>query len=353
MYDRDTAMLEMYDISVKSIRKVRGGWLCMAEDGLYVWRETDAGEERLRLEAELCQAAETAGMTELWQSSGGVGSLRMDHFIKNREEHYLTSDRFGRRFVLKEWTDGRECEVRKEEDLYMGARACACMHRAFQGVSAGELSIGSLKTAEPFFELWSRRKRELIRVQRYVQRRRNKNELEQLIMKKTPIYLEQAEWAMEMLNRVSDQIDNKICHGDFHYHNLIFDKNESWICCSSRIHMGPQIGDFYLFLRKCMEKHSWNWQLAETLLTIYCKINPISEAERQLLYCLFLFPEKYWKQINFYIQSNKAWVPEKNVRKLVQVIRQEEKRQNFLAHLNRFILHPEQNLLYGTSVYTT
>ena len=94
-----------------------------------------------------------------------------------------------------------------------------------------------------------------------------------------------------------------------------------------------------------MEKHGWNWQLAETLLTIYSNSNPISQVERQLLYCLFLFPEKYWKQINFYIQSNKAWVPEKNIRKLVQVIRQEEKRQNFLAHLNQFILHPEQDPL--------
>lgn len=344
MYDRDTAMLEMYDISIKNIRKVRGGWLCMAEDGLYIWQETDAGEERLQLEADLCKAAEMAGMTEFWQLSGGMGSLRMDHFIKNREEHYLTSDRFGRNFVLKEWTEGKECEVKNEEDLYMGAQACACMHRALKIISAEEYS-DRLATAEPFLELWERRKRELVRVQRYVRKRHNKNELEQLIMKKTPIYLEQAEWAMEMLNGVSDQIDNEICHGDFHYHNLIFGKNENWICRSSRIHLGPQIGDFYLFLRKCMEKHGWNWQLAETLLTIYSNSNPISQVERQLLYCLFLFPEKYWKQINFYIQSNKAWVPEKNIRKLVQVIRQEEKRQNFLVHLNQFILHPEQDPL--------
>ena len=28
------------------------------------------------------------------------------------------------------------------------------------------------------------------------------------------------------------------------------------------------------------------------------------------------YPEKYWKQLNYYYNANKAWIPDKNVEKL-------------------------------------
>ena len=398
MYDRDTAMLEKYDLSVKNIRKVRGGWLCVAQEGLFLWKESRSGEERLNLEDAICRKTEEMGISRIWGCAGGSNRLRMDRFVRNREGQLLTEDERDRKFVLKQWTEGRECDVKNTEDLYEGARAAACMHQMLRTVKVdsltgetgseqdvcrqaeteqaacgqaetgqaacgqtetGQIVCGqtetkgivfeqtvtdqaavepqanplSLAVQESYEELWNRRKREISRVQSYVRKRRNKNAFEQMIMKETPYFSRQAQEALELLNGLPQNMERYICHGDFHYHNLVFGKQETWICQSSRFHLGYQITDFYLFLRKCMEKQGWNWQLAEDLLNLYRRICPVTRNDLQLLYCLFLFPEKYWKQLNFYVQSNKAWMPEKNVVKLRNLIQQEEHRQEFLEKL--------------------
>lgn len=332
MYDRDTAMLEKYDLTVKNIRKVRGGWLCITQEGLFLWKESRSGEERLDLEDEICRRAKEMGLSHIWNCAGGSDTLRMDRFMRNEDGKLLTEDDYGRKFVLKEWTEGRECDVKNTEDLRNGARAAACMHQILRTVKPGTTAV--LADQESYQELWERRKREISRVQSYVRKRHNKNTLEQLIMKETPYYANQAQEALELLAQSSKGVEKHICHGDFHYHNLIYGKQGNWICQSNRFHMGYQIADFYLFLRKCMEKQEWDWQLAKDLLSMYRRCCPVSREDLQLLYCLFLFPEKYWKQLNFYVQSNKAWMPEKNIVKLKNLVNQEEKRQMFLENLH-------------------
>jgi spore coat protein I len=358
MYERDTAMLEQYDLTVKNIKKVRSGWLCIAQEGLFLWKEGSAKEERLSLENWICEKSCEMGLSHMWNQAGGSGELRLDHFVRNKEGQLLTTDGFGRKFVLKTWTEGHECEVKNVEDFYTGARAAACMHQMFRMIkpelekqqtkqsvqdSNGEVEVPVVKllaVQESYEDLWNRRRREISRVQSYVRKRNNKNSFEQILMKETPYYAKQAQKALELLPEMSSSGKLQICHGDFHYHNLIYGKQKTWICQTNRFHVGEQISDFYVFLRKCMEKQGWNWILAEHLLELYRSHCPVSGEEMQLLYCLFLFPEKYWKQLNFYLQSNKAWMPDKNVTKLKNLMNQETKRQEFLEKLRKYA-YPE------------
>jgi hypothetical protein len=48
---------------------------------------------------------------------------------------------------------------------------------------------------------------------------------------------------------------------------------------------------------------------------------------------LFLYPEKYWKQLNYYYNANKAWIPARNTDKLRVLEEQEEARQAFLKEI--------------------
>ena len=77
----------------------------------------------------------------------------------------------------------------------------------------------------------------------------------------------------------------------------------------NRMHLGIQVSDLYRFMRKVMEKHGWN------------------------MYYLFLYPEKYWKQLNFYFNANKAWIPERNIDKLHGLEEQQQLRNSFLRRL--------------------
>ena len=99
------------------------------------------------------------------------------------------------------------------------------------------------------------------------------------------------------------------------------------------MHFGVQVTDLYHFLRKVMEKHEWNSALGQSVLDVYQKYLPLSETERKCLHYLFLYPEKYWKQINFYYNANKAWIPEKNIEKLKKLEEQEKNRWKFLHQL--------------------
>lgn len=48
--------------------------------------------------------------------------------------------------------------------------------------------------------------------------------------------------------------------------------------------------------------------------------------EKFVYYGVFLYPEKFWKIINYYFNSNKAWSSDKNQEKLKQFQFQEEKK---------------------------
>ncbi|MBR0305270.1 MAG: spore coat protein CotS, partial [Lachnospiraceae bacterium] len=99
----------------------------------------------------------------------------------------------------------------------------------------------------------------------------------------------------------------------------------------NKMHLGLQIEDLYYFMRKVMEKHDWDGALGSAMLESYERVLPMTETERECLYYLFLYPEKYWKQINFYYNANKAWVPARQTEKIYSLERQQEARMEFVT----------------------
>ena len=82
-----------------------------------------------------------------------------------------------------------------------------------------------------------------------------------------------------------------------------------------------------------MEKHEWDQKLGEQMLSSYDKVLPLKSRDRQYLYYLFLYPEKYWKQVNFYYNARKTWIPARNMEKIQTLEAQTDARKKFLAIL--------------------
>ena len=101
----------------------------------------------------------------------------------------------------------------------------------------------------------------------------------------------------------------------------------------TRMHLGIQVSDLYRVMRKVMETHGWNMDLGLSMLDSYERVLPMDRQERTCLYYLFLYPEKYWKQLNFYFNANKAWIPERNIDKLHGLEEQQQLRNSFLRRL--------------------
>ena len=100
-----------------------------------------------------------------------------------------------------------------------------------------------------------------------------------------------------------------------------------------KVNYAPAVQDLYDFLRKVMEKNNWDIPLGKTLLEAYSNIRPLSVREFEVLKAILSYPEKFWKIINYYYNSNKAWYSEKNEDKLKQFRKQEKLRWKFIDNM--------------------
>lgn len=82
----------------------------------------------------------------------------------------------------------------------------------------------------------------------------------------------------------------------------------------------PQICDLGQFMRKILEKYQWDLRIGEDMILSYDREKSLSDRERVCLKCYLSYPWKFWKLANFYTNSNKVWISQKNLEKLEQTI---------------------------------
>ena len=71
-----------------------------------------------------------------------------------------------------------------------------------------------------------------------------------------------------------------------------------------------------------------------SIIEAYSEVRPVSDDDMKLLRINFLYPEKFWKVINFYNNSNKSWIPRKSIEKLEGVLAQNDARRAFIETLH-------------------
>ena len=74
------------------------------------------------------------------------------------------------------------------------------------------------------------------------------------------------------------------------------------------------------------------------MIRAYQEIRPLSEDELEYMAVRLSYPEKFWKVVNSYYHSNKAWIPEKSVEKLRTAIAQTEQKKRLLNSIFSFHL---------------
>lgn len=106
-------------------------------------------------------------------------------------------------------------------------------------------------------------------------------------------------------------VNGEISHGSYTYHNVLIGGKDTYVVNFDRYKNECQISDLYQFIRKVMEKYNWENSVFYRLLDEYDRICPLDDNELELLMTLLSYPEKFWKIINQYINSNKSWIPDK------------------------------------------
>ena len=344
MNEKSLEVLKQYDFEVNRVLRGRGGMILNTDRGVKLFLECVKSDKYYERENDITRRVADSGF--LW----------VDTYVQNSSGEILTPDEDGRRFYVKDWYEGKECNVRDLKDLCRAVQTLAQLHLVLLEI-AGELSGTSEEQNENDVKaqspadieagaetqlrlMYTRHMKELKLTGNYLKNKKKKSEFEQLAYKNIGSFFSEAEKAVQLLaeSQFQERLSyakktGELCHGSYNYHNIIFSNGNTAVTNFDKYKNEWQISDLYQFMRKILEKYDWDIQTAYKMMEEYDKIKPVSDTERALLAALFAFPEKFWKVMNYYFNSNKAWIPPKTKEKLEKVVQQNEKRQKFLETL--------------------
>lgn len=327
MNDRSLSLLEQYEVEVSRTRKGRGAILCDTDQGCLIFKEYAGSAEKLGVQDRL--------LTQITS----MGKVRVENIIPARDGSLFVKDNDGVSYILKTYFEGRECNIYDRSECVEAVKVLARLHSCMElpACEAGEAPRFSQERE------YEKHNRELRKVRRYLRKKGQKNWFEICLQNSFDYFLDQAlevtqEWQTYSQGAVSDDRSVSVyCHGDYQYHNIVKYNGEWCVINFEKCMQDNPIRDLYLLLRKLLEKGGWNISLGSELLAAYEAEMPISAYSRIDLYYRLAYPEKFWKIVNFYFNSGKAWIPERNQEKLEKLIGQEEAKQRFLDGVFREI----------------
>lgn len=319
MNDKYRELLEQYDIQVLSTFRSRGTFQCETDKGLALLKEYHGSLKKLALEYE-------------WKAKlAEAGFCSTDQYMISREESLVVYDRYRTPFVLKHYFRGRECDLSDSSDIYAACRNLAFLHQVSDSL---DYSPFEDTRTESVSRLFARRNRELRAIRKYISRINHKNSFELLYLKYFDDFYKEADnaWRLAEAGQRPEPLPAcGICHGAYHHHNILILPDSS-VATVGFEHMNrqPYLMDFYLFIRKTLEKNHYSYSLFETALSGYSSLRPLSEEDLYFLYLLFLYPEKFRKLSNQYYNHKKSWIPPKMETKLRKLQEQNRERLDFL-----------------------
>lgn len=361
MNEKDLSVLEQYDLSVKEVYRGRGSYVCITDQGRKLLMEYRGSEKKARCEQALLRNLQANGYT------------RLDIPVTNAAGNVVSKDRDGRGFLLKDWMEGRECDVCRGDELKAAASNLGVLHQKLvlpqermrelllleEGDAASMDSVAVEKapvveaasrkesertlSASPVFGFAAtaaRRNRELKKVRAFIRSKKNKSDFELYFLQYFPMFYEKGVWAKEQLEQpefaqleAQAQGEGRYRHGDYSHHNVWFTATGVTAVHFEHFSCGCQQEDLVLFLRKIMEKYDWEERIGRTILDAYTRVHPLSGLQRRYLALRLTYPEKFWKIANRYYNVNKAWFLGQNTSRLVKLAVQETKKEYFIRKI--------------------
>lgn len=324
MEDKIRDVLDAYPFRVHRVSRGRGAFICDTDQGLKLVKAWHRSLQRLEFEQLVKYTIRDRGY------------YYVDQFVPNKEGQYLNMNQDGQQYVVRDWFEGRECDVRNAADVLAAVRQLAGLHIILRNA---EISDERLKpfTYEDTRTIFLKRRKEMKAIHSYIRRKKQWNDFEKLFMRTYADSMKEAEAALELLNQFSfDELrgraiaEKTLCHGDFNYHQVILNRKYTAIINFDRMHMDIQVKDLYQFLRKVMEKNNWDQSLGLMILDTYRSVKPMNRDEMYALYALLLFPEKFWKIANRYYNARKSWFSGINYEKMRKLVKMSEQRKSFL-----------------------
>ncbi len=339
MNDRAVSLFEHYDLTIEKTRKGRGAIIAETDKGCVALVEYNGPLDHLAMEEALLRS-----IAEKYEEP-------LDLIFRTTEERLFCSDYEGKKYIVKKFVEGQECSVAEEASCVRASKALARLHKAMRGLTFSVFPIITEDEDSPelpdfsdlfekpddLLEDFDRRTAELVRTRNYIRKSPRKEEFELAFLRSYDRYLEQSAMAYSFLDSECMRLlkekqlrEKMIVHGDCTHHNVLFNGNGVSFINFEKIGAHLQMKDVYLFMRKILEKNNWSYELGIKMLEAYEKELALEKAEKNYLYARFLYPEKFWKIANGYLNRRKSVPARRQQEKLQAFEEKEEKRQLFL-----------------------
>ena len=328
MYNQTDAILSQYEIEIHEVTKGRGAFICDTDKGKKILLPFRASGEKAFLLYQLLKALQEEGesVEQLELTKAGM-AVAVDEYTEER-------------FILKTYVQGAEISTTRLEDMKEAVHMLAEYHNKVERLGNEELA--SVANTRTDLDIWRRHYRELQKARNYIRNRKKKSDFEKIYMQHYEHNRISAERSLMLLEEVlgeeAENLPRRVfCHGDYNQHNILRCQDKYQIVHFENFCYNWCVVDLANFIRKMLEKNEWNVELGITFVAEYDKYRALRKTEKKQLLGLLLFPEKFWKVTNHYMNSRKTWISERDIDKLRKVIEQEEKRLNFMENMFSFL----------------
>lgn len=257
------------------------------------------------------------------------------------------------RFLVMPWFDGGEANFDRLNNLDIGAKILALLHRTSEG-----FGLSSAPKARVYWgrwpKIWGRRLNQLEYFKALSGLRREP--FDRIYTRHVPYFLNQARRAITALNAspyhwivAEEKKKGYLCHHDFSARNLLLAPTGcclvdfDYCLCDLRLH------DLANLMLRLLRHDKWQYTRARFALLVYHRQYPLSGGHLQVLHALLEWPQDFWQVGLQYYVERLAWPTPRFLKSLKKKIQEEVYRQNFLARfpqengISRFV--PADSLL--------
>lgn len=324
-----------YNLTINKIGRAKGAMLLETNEGMYLMKEWTGVDKHLEFEERL--------LNEISEYS----DIFVDNIVRTLEGEMLSEGDNGQKYLLRKWYPSKDMEPKNISQSIKAAGMLGKLHNTFNEISGMSRIQECIEdendmdgNMEDIISEADRHNREMKRTRSFIRNKRRKNKFELMVLDSFEEFYEEGIEAARNLQSaevrsfiMENASERHLIHGSYNYHNVLLVNDKMAITNFGRSKRGLQVRDLYDYLRKVMEKHGWNVETGMKILREYQKNRRLSWEEQQYLAMKLSYPEKYWKILNHYFNSNKAWIPDKDIIKLSAVIEQKGKRGQFVTAL--------------------
>lgn len=248
MNEKALSVIGQYGLEVRKSVRTRGGIAVLTDDGyklLYECTRSDSYYERENMI--------TAGIKR-------TGFEYIDTYVMTAEGTLFSQDAQGRKYILKDWFDAQECDIRNETHVAMAAGTLAVLHGHMMNMDKCEHEL-KYNNATDMRMKFDKHTKEMRMVGNYLKGKKNKNEFEMLMRRSLMTFHEEALIAAQELEEMDygSRIEKartsyEMCHGSYNYHNVLFTDRGCAVTGFEHCCVDCQINDLYQLCVNCLKR---------------------------------------------------------------------------------------------------